>query len=776
MKLPFGLEVMKKQDVSNIKKELFTLSNQIAELRPSLGVFGLQGQNIHLPYFPLQFIKLYHIGLYSDVLKNVTLSLKNEIFRKGIEVNPKFLSKCEDCDKEYQKEIIMCDSCGNITRSPSDDEKLLIEVWINKSNENNQSMIDVLGTVEDDINIVDDGWILLLKDYTFKDGEIIGGKLREILRLNSLYVNFISDGQGKLGYNRDGKPVYVCPVHRDVEYHTPGKCPRDNIKLYKAFYSYEAYGGGGDIGKSNSKLYYLEGEVIHASKYSPSILRGFPPVLAIWQKVMILIHQDTYLLDYYGKQRPPKGLLMVNTQNQTSLQKAWQWLLDKAQANPHIIWPLAVQSNSTRGNVGQFINFMNTLEEMQFTEARNEIRRQIGALYGVMPIFQSDTSTSGGLNNESLQITVTNRAVELGQKIYNDKFFPVILDALGVMDWEIKLIPSEERDEMAELQRDAQKITNAQSMLSMGFDVDMDDEGDFIFSGEAKVLEVQQDTELDFDTSAANSMSGAPQIFSKGYGNYEEDLIQKGRLPKVSKDRDLIESKLSKDLKKELDGLIKSLKFGNKNKKDLKSKIDSLSKKFVKDLKSKASKDLKKIYIETVDKVEKELDRNFTFGEVDENAVEAIKDSKVFSETFEGVGKETTNRLNNVISEAFKDPKKFTIGSLIKELKEQAELSEGRLALIARTETTKISNAARIISYQKADEKGDFKFKWLGPDDARTTKTCKAIKKRTINGVSMDELLKIMKEESKKDFPEFEVTKNSPIPHYACRHLIVRVI
>ena len=55
---------------------------------------------------------------------------------------------------------------------------------------------------------------------------------------------------------------------------------------------------------------------------------------------------------------------------------------------------------------------------------------------------------SGGLNNEGMQILVTNRAVEFGQKVYTDVLFPRLLNEMSVNDWKLTLYPNEEEDEM----------------------------------------------------------------------------------------------------------------------------------------------------------------------------------------------------------------------------------------------------------------------------------------------------------------------------------------
>ena len=57
---------------------------------------------------------------------------------------------------------------------------------------------------------------------------------------------------------------------------------------------------------------------------------------------------------------------------------------------------------------------MDTLEEMQYITVRDEMRQRIASFYGVSNVFMMDTGKSGGLNNEGLQVLVTNRAVEFG--------------------------------------------------------------------------------------------------------------------------------------------------------------------------------------------------------------------------------------------------------------------------------------------------------------------------------------------------------------------------
>jgi len=135
-------------------------------------------------------------------------------------------------------------------------------------------------------------------------------------------------------------------------------------------------------------------------------------------------------------------------QNLSVLKAIWQSLKEEAKKDPHSISPMILENKEGVGKAVEWINLMNPLQDMQFIESRNEMRRQIGAIYGVMPLFSGDISQAGGLNNESQQLTVTNRSVELGQKIYNEKVFPWILKQFKINTYELELLEPEEKDEI----------------------------------------------------------------------------------------------------------------------------------------------------------------------------------------------------------------------------------------------------------------------------------------------------------------------------------------
>ena len=96
----------------------------------------------------------------------------------------------------------------------------------------------------------------------------------------------------------------------------------------------------------------------------------------------------------------------------------------------------------------------------------------------------ADNSASGGLNNEGMQILVTNRAVEMAQNVYNLYVFPWLAEQFGIKQWKLILPPSEEEDEIAVMRKREIEVNIAASIKNLGFIVDMNEDGEFTFKKE----------------------------------------------------------------------------------------------------------------------------------------------------------------------------------------------------------------------------------------------------------------------------------------------------
>jgi len=151
-------------------------------------------------------------------------------------------------------------------------------------------------------------------------------------------------------------------------------------------------------------------------------------------------------------------------------------------------------------------------------------------------------------------------------------------------------------------------------------------------------------------------------------------------------------------------------------------------------------------------------------------------ENSLYQKKFDGINKTISEQIKDFILRGVvkKYPKKRIEGYITR----KAAVNTAKAALIYRTETHELRNKVREWSYKQLPDYEASLFKWIGPKDYRTTLICKAITRKTKNGVSMEELKKIIadevqnaidREELPPDFDPREYT-----PHFGCRHTYIK--
>tara|TARA_Y100000004_G_scaffold152764_1_gene176052 strand:+ start:517 stop:2313 length:1797 start_codon:yes stop_codon:yes gene_type:complete len=411
---------------------------------------------------------LYAASYECLVLRSILNHLATETFRKGWTWKPKFVKKCRQCDEEYKKDVEDCRKCGGEVRSADKDQLEYAEALLGADNRMTQSFLEVLREVEMDLNIVDDAYIILTKEY-FVDpntGQPQFYRIKEITRADPIFMRIVADKRGVRG----GKQ-YTSLLDRSFRTSDKDeKCPKTGLPVVPVHYMNLAGVGAGQV--------YTEGEVIHLSKWSPSKLYGRSPVATLWRQVNTLIAMDNYVYSAYQKRRMPRGVMVIKSSNLETVERTARNIQEHLERDPQYIPTVGVETETGRGGL-EYVRMMDTLEELQYIPIKDDIRQRISSFYGVSNVFMNDVS-GGGLNNEGMQIVVTNRALAASQNLYNNRLFPILMDALQITEWEILLNPHEEEDEIMAMRRDEMAIRNMMQMKQAGYDANLRDDDGFL--------------------------------------------------------------------------------------------------------------------------------------------------------------------------------------------------------------------------------------------------------------------------------------------------------
>ena len=468
---------------------------------------------------------IYHIVQQSTIVRTCITQLKQEIFRRGYTWEEKFVLKCSSCNKEHASPVLKCSDCGSTELKKPDPKQLtyakkFLDGYVNGAE---QLFIDVLKELEDDLNIMDDAYLVIVKEYYLdNDSKVRMHRIKEVFRGDPVTMHIYSNELGERG-----KGGFICLRHRDrVHSHQTELCETCSSELYQVHYVNRVNG---------EEQYFIKGEVVHFSKYSPSRLYGLSPILTLWNNVTTLIAMDNYVNSSYTKARMPKGLLAVQTRNMDSMKSFWRGVKEKMEQDPHFIPVMGIESEGGKGSV-EWVKFMDSLKEMDYISVKDDLRDRISGFYGVSKVFMNDASASGGLNNEGMQILVTNRAVEMAQTTWNNYVFPFMTNQFGITDWDLKLPPSEEEDEIAVLRKREMEVNIAGSIKNLGFEVDMDDEGRFTYTkpepkeDEGKSGEGEEEFEVDPYAGTNIDQSQMGQMMESGN---KPSMAEAGQAAKV---------------------------------------------------------------------------------------------------------------------------------------------------------------------------------------------------------------------------------------------------
>jgi len=451
--------------INNLEK---ASSVKSLDARPYGGLTTFESrQKFPIPYYD----HLRYLAKRNTSLRTIHHVLQDKILERDPEFIPRFGSKCMECGKEFKNQTDICD-CGGVTREPDQAQLTLIKEFFKDCNDNDQSFKAVLRECEDNLNTLDDAFLVIIKKYYFNsDNELTFSQVREILSLDPEWMNFDLDDK-----MRQGMTHWTCVEHRTL-HDEEGVCPECGKPLFPVWYIYD---------EGSQPMPYLKDEIIHWSRYSPSKTHGYPPVATVFEEAMIELNGNILLNDTYREQRPPKGILAIVTKNLASLQKFWEKEMDRVRVNPNHMPVMGIESDTGRGSA-QYTALLNSVADMDVLNVSERMRESISGLYRISPMYRGSTEGVGGLNAEDIQRAVTAEPVAAAHQGYHEEVFPKLLDMFGITDWKLEFPSPYPANDDAELDKRMKETQIAAMMHGMGFNIDLDDEtGEFVYSGSAQ--------------------------------------------------------------------------------------------------------------------------------------------------------------------------------------------------------------------------------------------------------------------------------------------------
>lgn len=408
---------------------------------------------------------------------------------------------------------------------PKDESKF--KSLLAKANDT-QTLEQVLRMAYIELNVCANAIIICELQYIIGDDGLLYRQLKQIYKANLEYSELIMSADGKAGMTDQGM-IMFCPNHRnyarqikltgdgetDLALIQDLKCIYCDFPLLPAYLRFNhPYQG---------VLYYSSDEVIHLAKWRRGLGMGIPPITTFLQYMYIMEAHNYFISTAYSLQRPPNSLIVLRGGNYKNLEGALQKAFIEAQQSPHLLPIISVDADVPEKLI-EVVNLSSEIKEQDYQKMRDEITSKIAALYGVSPIFTGDLRGVGGLNQEGLQIMVTNRVIEDEQRILNEalKKISLLIDPTGR---EVLVMEKNElRDENMIQEYNAKVLQNVQALQGLGYEVEikMDDEGKLSYKIVGKMplseqLGVKGGRGLGLEMGGLGTLSQPPT--GAGFGN-----------------------------------------------------------------------------------------------------------------------------------------------------------------------------------------------------------------------------------------------------------------
>lgn len=438
--------------------------------RPSNVWYRMNGQSTY--WYMYALMDWYRSEV--SILSTLQLRFVSELCRYDLEFRPKFALKCVDCGYESDLIIDTCPVCkGHRLRGPDTTQKKYFtrpngKSFIEEANDSGQSLKEVLRAFAESEFLYNQGYLLCVTGDVYE--EETGKRLRnyplEFLAYDPKFVKYLYDETGKpgrlYGFTMEDRNTVV---NLNTSPNVVDFMTADGKEIYPA-----AWQIGSNYGGSGKYFLYTADEVYQDHWFRSSVIYGVPTWYDIEDDLLTYHYIEKHNLKKYKYGYVRKILVLpgFNDEDVEDITKGIQDILAKNDNSiPIVCTPPQMQNVAEMR--AQTLE-LGTESSADLLSVKKDIMDRVCAHGGMPNIFMGDVEASGGMNNESQQITILDRYL-LGPYNAFDRacrWFMSWFDKV-ITDWELCIMrPSKA---YTDVKRRMDRAQEAQMMKSLGFDI-----------------------------------------------------------------------------------------------------------------------------------------------------------------------------------------------------------------------------------------------------------------------------------------------------------------
>lgn len=465
------------QDVLNRRKGVAT-SVEVAG-RPSNIIWRMTNRSLWWQYYALMDFYRSEVSILDTIIsRSVT-----EIFRYGIDFEPAFVVKCVACGTEYENNVKVCPYCNSTKlRKPEEKQKDYFvrpdgKTFLEEVNDNQQTLKDLCRMYAESQYQNNQAYLLAITgdvvDNTTK--KLIHSYPLEFICIDPKFVRMLYDDEAEpgvlYGFTQDDRMSCI-PLSQDPsEFHDK---TMDGKTIYPAYWQV-----GDSYGASGKSWYYTKDEVYQNHWFKQSMTYGVPHWLSIEDDLLTYHYQEKHALKRW-KYGITRRLILLPGYDESAIQEVTEGIQQVLARNDNSV-PIVGVPLPPQGITPQQPSNIELASDSSgdMISSKNEIRDRLCAHAGVPNLFAGDVEGSGGLNNESQQITTFDRYL-MDKYDYTDDMLDWILSYFPkITDWKLRVVrPSKADQANKKLQ---EEIQIAQGMKNLGFKVTYTN-GEFTYS------------------------------------------------------------------------------------------------------------------------------------------------------------------------------------------------------------------------------------------------------------------------------------------------------